>query len=561
MSLLKSATILHINSTTDTLSFASPISLNGHSGFLTKPKCIAATTNENVLKLNSHQTLSRSRKATIFDNTKACQSDTSKKTPVHWRVPVFGILIDEARGISNTDLMQRYGPVFRTDIYGQQFLVVNERKSIEMIGRDTERFHIRGSWPDALDNALGNDHLSNIDGTYHKSQRAMIQPIFSSQAILKLQPFVEESAHRMWAAANASIEKDGKVKLAPLVKNHLADCMIQQWTCGNFTVAQVDEVKSLLNTLAEGLFLPRWTAKGRRTYESRLAILDMLKGLLKSITTERADIIEELRAGTDLTELIQSNKYDIMSAKVDLITVLIAASSIPTQFDNSEIAELEKSLHDIASVILHLWWAASDTSTSLTLSAIDNLWKQPGAHNTLSLEQQEVASSKQVPGGEYTSMRQYITEFPALASYIEENLRFRSPVASTARMAKVNTSVLGHAIKPGERIQLNFAMSNKDPGVYDDPLSFKADRFIPRLDRKSPPPVLSFGVGGSPHVCIGNALARATVMTTLRSLVAHYDFTFNPEQDQTWKDLPVPAPSSGIELIHLEPKQFQKVKK
>lgn len=88
---------------------------------------------------------------------------------------------------------------------------------------------------------------------------------------------------------------------------------------------------------------------------------------------------------------------------------------------------------------------------------------------------------------------------PALvAGFVEEVLRWDSPVQLTHRIASRPGDVGGLAVAPGAPVLLLVGGANRDPRRFADP-----DRFDPRRPDNAP---LSFGAGA--HHCLGAALAR-----------------------------------------------------
>ncbi|MFG1908088.1 cytochrome P450 [Kribbella sp. NPDC048928] len=92
------------------------------------------------------------------------------------------------------------------------------------------------------------------------------------------------------------------------------------------------------------------------------------------------------------------------------------------------------------------------------------------------------------------------------AAFVEEVLRYDSPVQVTTRVARDTVDVAGTSIPAGSNLVLLLGAANRDPARFTDP-----DRFDPLRTGNKP---LSFGAGA--HICLGNSLARleATVAFT-----------------------------------------------
>jgi cytochrome P450 len=87
-----------------------------------------------------------------------------------------------------------------------------------------------------------------------------------------------------------------------------------------------------------------------------------------------------------------------------------------------------------------------------------------------------------------------------IPNFIEEALRIESPVKSDFRMARHTTSVGGVEIPAGTCVMLLNGAANRDPGRFENPQEFQADRYNARAH-------IAFGRGV--HTCPGAPLARA----------------------------------------------------
>jgi cytochrome P450 len=88
---------------------------------------------------------------------------------------------------------------------------------------------------------------------------------------------------------------------------------------------------------------------------------------------------------------------------------------------------------------------------------------------------------------------------PALtASFVEETLRFDSPVQLTTRWCREPVEVHGVTVEPYSQVLVLLGAANRDPARYPNPHTFDPTRTAVQP--------LSFGAGG--HYCLGAALAR-----------------------------------------------------
>jgi cholest-4-en-3-one 26-monooxygenase len=91
-----------------------------------------------------------------------------------------------------------------------------------------------------------------------------------------------------------------------------------------------------------------------------------------------------------------------------------------------------------------------------------------------------------------------VADLGLLPNAVEEMLRWTSPVKNMCRTLTADTDFHGTQLNQGEKIMLLFESANFDEKVFDDPESFRIDRY--------PNNHVAFGFGT--HFCLGNQLAR-----------------------------------------------------
>ncbi|AVV45877.1 cytochrome P450 [Streptomyces sp. P3] len=93
---------------------------------------------------------------------------------------------------------------------------------------------------------------------------------------------------------------------------------------------------------------------------------------------------------------------------------------------------------------------------------------------------------------------------------VEEFLRWASPVYHFRRTATRDVELGGKHIKEGDKVVMWYASGNRDEAVFGDPYDFDVAR--PHNDH------VTFGKG-SPHLCLGNLLARTEIRIMFEELV------------------------------------------
>jgi cytochrome P450 len=99
-----------------------------------------------------------------------------------------------------------------------------------------------------------------------------------------------------------------------------------------------------------------------------------------------------------------------------------------------------------------------------------------------------------------------------VAAFVEEVLRYDSPVQLTSRRSANPARVGGIRVTPAEEIVVMLGAGNRDPRRFAEP-----HRFNPARSDAGP---LSFG--GGAHFCIGSALARLEATVAFPRILSRF---------------------------------------
>ena len=122
-----------------------------------------------------------------------------------------------------------------------------------------------------------------------------------------------------------------------------------------------------------------------------------------------------------------------------------------------------------------------------------------------------------------------------IPNFIEETLRYESPLRSQFRMAKVRTEVAGVEIPAGGTMLLLPGAANRDPAKFTDPGTFDVER---------PNSIYPLAFGHGIHHCAGAHLARAEGRVTINRLldgtsnIAIDEDAHGPAGDRRYEYLP-----------------------
>jgi cytochrome P450 len=175
-----------------------------------------------------------------------------------------------------------------------------------------------------------------------------------------------------------------------------------------------------------------------------------------------------------------------------------------------------------------------------------------------------IAANLFAAGGETTARLlttsfQIIAERPDIArqlrdrrdlvpTFVEEVLRFESPIKGDFRLARVRTTVGGVEIPAGATVMVLNGAANRDPRHFEDPHEFRLDRANSRQH---------IGFGHGVHTCAGAPLARAEARVTIerfldRTADLHIsEAAHGPAGARRW-DYDPTFMLRGLRALHLE---------
>jgi cytochrome P450 family 150 subfamily A5 len=141
---------------------------------------------------------------------------------------------------------------------------------------------------------------------------------------------------------------------------------------------------------------------------------------------------------------------------------------------------------DVVRVAANLFAAGQETTVRLLGAAVQVLAEQPDLQASLRSERQRIPN------------------------FVEEVLRWESPIKGDFRLSRVPTTVGGVDLPAGTTVMVVNGAANRDPRHFDDPAAFDVERANARHH-------LAFGRGI--HSCPGAPLARAEARVALERLL------------------------------------------
>ncbi|KAL1533694.1 cytochrome P450 81Q32-like [Salvia divinorum] len=170
----------------------------------------------------------------------------------------------------------------------------------------------------------------------------------------------------------------------------------------------------------------------------------------------------------------------------------------------------------IKSIMLSMLLAGTDTSSATVEWAMSVLLNHP---DIIVKAREEI---DRVIGTDRLLHETDLPNLPYLQSIITETFRlFPATPLLIQHEASADCKIAGYDIPRGTIVQVNTWAIHRDPSIWDDPETFKPERFVATNPPRAPQ-LLPFGMGR--RACPGNALAQRVVGLALGSLLQCFDW-------------------------------------
>ena len=211
----------------------------------------------------------------------------------------------------------------------------------------------------------------------------------------------------------------------------------------------------------------------------------------------------EIWAGVPLAVMAANPREARERTLLTMIEAAVADPEIP-EFDRQQaIDELKQYL-----------WAGTET-TALTLAwALYELSKKPEAAERIRAEGAQVYGDREPTSADYGSLAY-------TRAVIQETMRLYPPIWGLIRVAEKADEIGGKEIKPGDRIVLFAYGTHHSAKYWEEPESFKPERFMGDAAKKRKP-YTYIPFGGGKRSCIGGAMSQVENTLALSILLRRF---------------------------------------
>ncbi|WMV17199.1 hypothetical protein MTR67_010584 [Solanum verrucosum] len=236
-----------------------------------------------------------------------------------------------------------------------------------------------------------------------------------------------------------------------------------------------------------------------------------------------------------IDERLEQRRQSPNGCRTDFLEVMLNTSEEdPQAFDRNHIEHL----------CLDLFIAGTDTTSSTLEWAMVEVMRKPYIMNKAKSEFADViGKGKIIEEGD-------IGRLPYLQCIVKETLRMHPPVPFLIRKVDQEVEACGYFVPKNSQVLVNVWSIGRDPATWEDPLTFKPERFWDlKMDvRGQDFELIPFGAGR--RICPGSTLATAKLCTMLGSLLNSFDW--KAEGDIAAEDLDVEE-KFGLTLARARP--------
>jgi len=394
----------------------------------------------------------------------------------------------------------QYGPVFKTRLLGNPTIFVKDSAANQFV-LSNENQYFQVTWPPSTRALLGDLSLALQTGNVHQNRRKLLAQAFMPRALAgyidTVQAITERYGDR-WA-------HQGELAWYPELRNYTLDVACKLLV--GLDNGSQTRLGQLFETWCAGLFsiplaLP-WTRFGQAQRCRRLLLAEI-----------------------EQTIVARQGASDPGN---DALSLLIQARD-----DDGKGLSLE----ELKDQILLLLFAGHETLTSAIASYCLLIAQNPAVWDQLRAEQAPLLESPLT--------LETLKQMTYLDQVLQEVLRLVPPVGGGFRKVLQTCDLDGYQIPAGWTVLYEINQTHLNPDTYDDPTSFRPERFGPAAEGRAKYSYLPFG--GGIRECLGKEFARLEMKIFAVHLLRHYTWELLPDQDLSLVTVPTPHPRDHLQV-------------
>jgi cytochrome P450 len=411
----------------------------------------------------------------------------------------------------------RHGPVFTLRLLTSKVIVLlGPEANHHLLVANAKNFSWRDGSMRNLIPLLG-DGLLTIDGEFHRRSRKIMLPVFHHDHIAATLDTIVAETERAMSGWRAGRRLDVYTWTRALALRIAMQALFGLDPDGS-TARSLDAARLFDEALSFYSYdLPVQWLRGPRTPWRRMQkarrLLDRM--IYSEIATRR-------RSG---------------ERGLDLLSLLLDASDE----DGARLSD-----RHVRDEVMTLLFAGHDTTTSTVAFMFYELARHPEVADRLLAEQAELLA-----GGRPTAEQLVGGQLVELEQVLDETLRLYPPAWVGPRRSIEPFEVTGIRCPGGAPVFYSSWASHRLPDVWEDPHSFRPERFAPEAKRALPKGAyVPFGAG--PRTCIGMRFGQLEIRTIATAMLSHFRYELVPGYRLRVRQQPTIGPADGVPLIILD---------
>jgi cytochrome P450 len=384
-----------------------------------------------------------------------------------------------------SDLARRYGAIAHWKLLGFHFFYLEDAELIEDVLVTRAGDYTKGPTAQRLSGVLGRRSLFTNDTPSHLRQRRLLQPAFHRERIAGY-------GRRMVAEtlARAGTWHDGSMVEIDREMMHLTLNIAAETLFSSNATAQAETVRRSLNDAVETLPM------SLGTFSELMDALPMLPA------TRR---FRKARAQLDAVVygFIEARRKTSDPVTDDLLGMLLAARDDEGRMDDAEVRD-----HAIT-----FFLAGHETTSSALAWTWYLLSRHPSVAARLHAELDDVLGGRVPQPAD-------LPRLPFTRGVFAEALRLYPPAWMFVRRAQRDTTIGDLAVPRGSFVFASQAVTHRSPRYWDEPGSFRPERWIEETPRK--PRFAFFPFGGGNRVCIGEPFAWMEGVLVIAAIASRF---------------------------------------
>ena len=339
-----------------------------------------------------------------------------------------------------------------------------------------------------LEHTLGEGLLTS-EGDFWLRQRRLAQPAFHKKRIVHFLDTMTESTSDLLENWNHT-QPGETVDILPEMMRLTLD-IVARTMFGTNVVGKAGDVEKALGVVIEDAY----------TRISSLIPIPLWIPTPSNVATKA-----QIKVLDDVILGVVDHRRQNPGAHHDLLAMLMEARD-----EETGESMTDKHLRDECMTI---FLAGHETTANALTWALYLLSQNPLQEALFHAEIDEVLKGE-VPTLEHTRMMPYTLQV------IKEAMRLYPPAWALGRTAVTEDMIDGHPIRKGDNVIICPWSVHRSAALWEDPLSFKPERFAPEKEKEMHK-FQYFPFGGGPRLCIGFNFALLEMQVALAMIGQHY---------------------------------------